>query len=134
MMSVPDYHSDQQERNLKHALLNISADIATLITNLSSLVILLRYRNRMACVEYATTLVGLGAAIFGLLSSVGSEESSIDGPLGSIRSCWIGLGCWIAGTAIFVYGEVAILHQRKQRRQREGRRHEEIEMEGRAGS
>ena len=56
LICLTNYDSDSEDRNLKHALLNISADILTLLTSLASLLVLLIHRRRTACVQYANTL------------------------------------------------------------------------------
>ena len=46
-MSIPNYAGDDKERNLKHALLNISADIAALSQCVACCFGVLRYRRSM---------------------------------------------------------------------------------------
>lgn len=75
-MSVPSYEGDEEERNLKHALLNISADIATVVTTTVSVAVSSIYWKRIARVQHVTKRGAFGAAVFGLLSSVGSETAS----------------------------------------------------------
>ena len=105
-MSIPDYNSDAKQRNLKHALLNVSADIATLFSCLASLVVLLQQIKKARCVDYITTLGTLGAGILGPLSSIGSEEDYLGGPLGYIRFWWIGFLCWGGGNRyILLHGD-----------------------------
>jgi hypothetical protein len=65
VLSIPAYHDDAVQRNLKHALLNISSDIPTIISALTSLL--------MVLIKRRTSIIG------GLCSLHGRTSSSTSG-------------------------------------------------------
>jgi len=89
-MSIPNYAGDDNERNLKHALLNISADIATLSQCVACCFGVLRYCRSMKVYDYVTCVIGLIAGVLGLLSSIGSQSEQVNRVLGNIRYGWVG--------------------------------------------
>jgi peptidoglycan biosynthesis protein MviN/MurJ (putative lipid II flippase) len=120
LLSIPNYEDDAVERNLKHALLNISADMATLVGAIGSMGILWYQWRKSKKEEWVVCTVSLAVGLLGLLSSIGSEDSMKEGLLGGIKQWWVGLICWIVGTLCFSYLEVrGVMQRRKIRRERE---------------